>query len=142
MSTGDGKGSFRGVPFLVFREQCERGGRNIVRREYPLQERGGADDLGPKLPEYTFTVLVMGEDVHTQRSRLRDALRAPGPGELMHPEYGTLNVMINSFESRYSADEQRIVEFTINVSPVSDETAPTASQDTGWHFWRPEVVQP
>ncbi len=82
MSAGDGKGAFRGVPFLVFREQRERGGRNIVRREYPLQERGGADDLGPKLPEYTFTVLVMGDDVHTQRSRLRDALRAPGPGSL------------------------------------------------------------
>ncbi|MEW9639923.1 DNA circularization N-terminal domain-containing protein [Escherichia coli] len=36
-------------------EQRERGGRNIVRREYPLRESGGADDLGPKLPEFTFT---------------------------------------------------------------------------------------
>ncbi|MEW9639924.1 DNA circularization N-terminal domain-containing protein [Escherichia coli] len=48
-------------------------------------------------------VLVTGDDLQTQRSRLRDALRAPGAGELMHPDYGTLNVLINSFESRYNA---------------------------------------
>ncbi|ENI9473360.1 DNA circularization N-terminal domain-containing protein, partial [Escherichia coli] len=33
-----GRGSFRGVPFLIYQEQRERGGRNIVRREYPLRE--------------------------------------------------------------------------------------------------------
>ncbi|EHK1554961.1 DNA circularization N-terminal domain-containing protein, partial [Escherichia coli] len=76
MASGDGRGAFRGVPFLVWREQRERGGRNIVRREYPLRETGGADDLGPKLTEFTFSVLVMGDDVQTQRNRLRDALRA------------------------------------------------------------------
>ncbi|EQA4369170.1 DNA circularization N-terminal domain-containing protein, partial [Escherichia coli] len=53
MASGDGRGAFRGVPFLVWREQRERGGRNIVRREYPLRETGGADDLGPKLTEFT-----------------------------------------------------------------------------------------
>ncbi|EPT3046439.1 DNA circularization protein [Escherichia coli] len=125
-----GRGSFRGVPFLVYQEQRERGGRNIVRREYPLRESGGADDLGPKLPEFTFTVLVTGDDLQTQRSRLRDALRAPGVGELMHPDYGTLNVLINSFESRYNASEQGTVEFTINVIPASDDTAPSVAEDT------------
>ncbi|ENE6029164.1 DNA circularization protein [Escherichia coli] len=130
MASGDGRGAFRGVPFLVWREQRERGGRNIVRREYPLRETGGADDLGPKLTEFTFSVLVMGDDVQTQRNRLRDALRAPGTGELLHPDYGTLNVLINSFESRYNAAEQGVVEFTINVTPVSDDTAPAVTQDT------------
>ncbi|EIM4721645.1 DNA circularization protein [Escherichia coli] len=125
-----GRGSFRGVPFLVYQEQRERGGRNIVRREYPLRESGGADDLGPKLPEFTFTVLVTGDDLQTQRSRLRDALCAPGAGELMHPDYGTLNVLINSFESRYNASEQGTVEFTINVIPASDDTAPAVAEDT------------
>ncbi|HBA8925403.1 TPA: multidrug DMT transporter permease, partial [Escherichia coli] len=94
------------------------------------RESGGADDLGPKLPEFTFTVLVTGDDLHTQRSRLRDALRAPGAGELMHPDYGTLNVLINSFESRYNASEQGTVEFTINVIPASDDTAPSVAEDT------------
>ncbi|EGI5343020.1 multidrug DMT transporter permease [Salmonella enterica subsp. enterica serovar Sandiego] len=125
-----GKGSFRNVPFLVYKEQRERGGRNIVKREYPLRESGGADDLGPKLPALTFTVIVQGDDAQAQRKALRDALYAPGAGELIHPDYGTLNVLIDNFESRYNVSEQRVVEFTINATPQANDTAPDAQKDT------------
>ncbi|EBQ4062493.1 DNA circularization protein [Salmonella enterica subsp. enterica serovar Glostrup] len=125
-----GKGSFRNVPFLVYKEQRERGGRNIVKREYPLRESGGADDLGPKLPAFTFTVIVQGDDAQAQRKALRDALYAPGAGELIHPDYGTLNVLIDNFESRYNVSEQRVVEFTINATPQANDTAPDAQKDT------------
>ncbi|ECD9475930.1 multidrug DMT transporter permease [Salmonella enterica subsp. houtenae] len=125
-----GKGSFRNVPFLVYKEQRERGGRNIVKREYPLRESGGAEDLGPKLPAFTFTVIVQGDDAQAQRKALRDALYAPGAGELIHPDYGTLNVLIDSFESRYNVSEQRVVEFTISAIPQANDTAPDAQKDT------------
>ncbi|EDY5718755.1 multidrug DMT transporter permease [Salmonella enterica] len=125
-----GKGSFRNVPFLIYKEQRERGGRNIVKREYPLRESGGADDLGPKLPAFTFTVIVQGDDAQAQRKALRDALYAPGAGELIHPDYGTLNVLIDNFESRYNVSEQRVVEFTINATPQANDTAPDAQKDT------------
>ncbi|EAT6129766.1 multidrug DMT transporter permease [Salmonella enterica] len=125
-----GKGSFRNVPFLIYKEQRERGGRNIVKREYPLRESGGADDLGPKLPAFTFTVIVQGDDAQAQRKALRDALYAPGVGELIHPDYGTLNVLIDNFESRYNVSEQRVVEFTINATPQANDTAPDTQPDT------------
>ncbi|ECE5930644.1 DNA circularization protein [Salmonella enterica] len=125
-----GKGSFRNVPFLIYKEQRERGGRHIVKREYPLRESGGADDLGPKLPAFTFTVIVQGDDAQVQRKALRDALYAPGVGELIHPDYGTLNVLIDNFESRYNVSEQRVVEFTITAVPQANDTAPDAQQDT------------
>ncbi|EKT1868233.1 DNA circularization protein [Salmonella enterica] len=125
-----GNGSFRNVPFLVYKEQRERGGRNIVKREYPLRESGGADDLGPKLPAFTFTVIVQGDDAQAQRKALRDALYVPGAGELIHPDYGTLNVLIDNFESRYNVSEQRVVEFTINATPQANDTAPDAQKDT------------
>ncbi|EAU2361477.1 multidrug DMT transporter permease [Salmonella enterica subsp. enterica] len=125
-----GKGSFRNVPFLIYKEQRELGGRHIVKREYPLRESGGADDLGPKLPAFTFTVIVQGDDAQAQRKALRDALYAPGAGELVHPDYGTLNVLIDNFESRYNVSEQRVVEFTITAVPQANDTAPDAQQDT------------
>lgn len=125
-----GEGSFRNVPFLIYKEQRERGGRNIVKREYPLRESGGADDLGPKLPAFTFTVIVQGDDAQAQRKALRDALYAPGTGELIHPDYGTLNVLIDSFESRYNVSEQRVVEFTISATPQANDTAPQMQNDT------------
>ncbi|EGC5220318.1 TPA: DNA circularization protein [Salmonella enterica subsp. enterica serovar Newport] len=125
-----GKGSFRNIPFLIYKEQRERGGRNIVKREYPLRESGGADDIGPKLPAFTFTVIVQGDDAQAQRKALRDALYAPGAGELIHPDYGTLNVLIDNFESRYNVSEQRVVEFTINATPQANDTAPDTQKDT------------
>lgn len=125
-----GQGRFRGVPFWVYKEQRSRGGRRVVRREYPLREHGGADDLGKKLPEHTFTLSLTGDDVQAQRVRLTQALNAPGPGELLHPDWGTLSVLVDNFESRYSVDNQRLVEFTVTVVPVADETAPTVAQDT------------
>lgn len=125
-----GKGSFRNVPFLIYKEQRERGGRHIVKREYPLRESSGADDLGPKLPAFTFTVIVQGDDAQAQRKTLRDALYAPGAGELVHPDYGTLNVLIDNFESRYNVSEQRVVEFTITAVPQANDTAPAARKDT------------
>ncbi|HHS1106120.1 TPA: DNA circularization protein [Salmonella enterica subsp. enterica serovar Typhimurium] len=125
-----GKGSFRNVPFLIYKEQRERGGRHVVKREYPLRESGGADDLGPKLPAFTFTVIDQGDDAQAQRKALRDALYAPGAGELVHPDYGTLNVLIDNFESRYNVSEQRVVEFTITAVPQANDTAPDAQQDT------------
>ncbi|EEC0684599.1 multidrug DMT transporter permease [Salmonella enterica subsp. enterica] len=125
-----GKGSFRNIPFLIYKEQRERGGRHIVKREYPLRESGGADDLGPKLPAFTFTVIVEGDDAQAQRKALRDALYAPGAGELVHPDYGTLNVLIDNFENRYNVSEQRVVEFTITAVPQANDTAPDARKDT------------
>ncbi|EGN8532617.1 multidrug DMT transporter permease, partial [Salmonella enterica] len=95
-----------------------------------LRESGGADDLGPKLPAFTFTVIVQGDDAQAQRKALRDALYAPGAGELIHPDYGTLNVLIDSFESRYNVSEQRVVEFTISATPQANDTAPQMQNDT------------
>lgn len=45
-------------------------------------------------------------------------------------DWGTLSVLVEHFESRYSVDNQRLVEFTVTVVPVADETAPTVAQDT------------
>ncbi|EOF5747860.1 DNA circularization N-terminal domain-containing protein, partial [Salmonella enterica] len=71
-----------------------------------------------------------GDDAQAQRKALRDALYAPGAGELIHPDYGTLNVLIDNFESRYNVSEQRVVEFTINATPQANDTAPDAQKDT------------
>lgn len=75
-------------------------------------------------------MIVEGDDAQAQRKALRDALYAPGAGELIHPDYGTLNVLIDNFESRYNVSEQRVVEFTINATPQANDTAPDAQKDT------------
>ncbi|EJR7284420.1 DNA circularization N-terminal domain-containing protein [Citrobacter freundii] len=126
----DGVGSFRNVPFLTYREQKQSGGRRIVKREYPMRDAGGAIDLGRKLRERTFSVCLLGKNVETEKDNLIEALEAPGAGELTHPDFGTLQVLVDSFECRKSADDLDYYEFTITVYPAAEDNAPESSTDT------------
>ncbi|MDR8532995.1 DNA circularization protein [Serratia nevei] len=126
-----GLGSFRGVSFYTFREQRQTGGRRIVKREYPLRDEGGAIDLGRKLTERTFTACLLGKNAKAQCDALLEALDAAGAGELMHPEYGTLSVLVDNYECRAVADELNYYEFTITVYPEATATAPEIQDNTG-----------
>lgn len=126
----DGVGSFRNVPFLIYREQRQTGGRRIVKREYPLRDKGGVIDLGRKLHEFSFTACLLGKDVENQKGNLIEALDAAGAGELSHPEFGTLQVLVETWECKHSADDLNYYEFTITVYPAAEDNAPEPSADT------------
>lgn len=59
-----------------------------------------------------------------------DALDAPGSGELVHPDFGTVDVMVDSWECRTKADELNYYAFTVTVYPSLQDTAPDAETDT------------
>lgn len=128
-----GKGTFRNVPFLVIEEQKQAGGRRLVKREYPLRDTGGVNDLGKKLRSRTFSACILNSNAETARDEadaLMDALDAPGSGELVHPDFGTVDVMVDSWECRTKADELNYYAFTVTVYPSLQDTAPDAETDT------------
>lgn len=90
-----GKGSFRGVPFLIEEEQGLDGGRRIVSHEYPLRDEGLTEDMGKRLRRYQVSCLVIGDDHIEQAEKLIDALEASGAGTLKHPYFGTLEVRVD-----------------------------------------------
>lgn len=129
-SKPDGKGTFRNVPFLIFRDQRMTGGRRLVKREYPLRDKGGAIDLGRKLHEFSFSACLLGKDAKQLKENLIEALDDAGAGELTHPDFGTLQVLVETWECRYAADELNYYEFTITVYPAAEDEAPETSADT------------
>ncbi len=129
-SKPDGKGTFRNVPFLIFRDQRMTGGRRLVKREYPLRDKGGAIDLGRKLHEFSFSACLLGKDAKQLKENLIEALDDAGAGELTHPDFGTLQVLVDTWECRYAADELNYYEFTITVYPAAEDEAPETSADT------------
>ena len=129
-SKPDGKGTFRNVPFLIFRDQRMTGGRRLVKREYPLRDKGGAIDLGRKLHEFSFSACLLGKDAKQLKENLIEALDDAGAGELTHPDFGTLQVLVDTWECRYTADELNYYEFTITVYPAAEDEAPETSADT------------
>ena len=95
-------GSFRGAPFRV--EQHESvGGRRLALHEYPLRDRPYPEDLGRKADRFEVEGFIIGAEYMAGRDRLVAALRAAGPGRLVHPWLGTFQVAV---------DEFRVVETT------------------------------
>lgn len=126
--------SFRGVPFEVDSHD-ESGGRRLARHEYPLRDVPYAEDLGRKAGEWrieAFLVQRKGVDVASGRDKLRDALRKPGPGTLVHPYLGELTVCVGDYRLRESTTEGGYCSFSITFVESGSNDSPTQTTDTAW----------
>lgn len=128
-AVGNGSGTFRGVAFAVKGEQSQNGGRRTVKREFPLRENGGADDIGKRLREYSFNAVIVGEDYFTRRDAFIQALDAPGPGELVHPNYGSLQIQVDTWSCKEDTSSGGSAEFSISFLPPLTTTAPVSTAD-------------
>lgn len=125
--------SFRGVRFDV--QGVDRSGtRSIAQNEYPYTAGAELDDLNLKARRFRFKVIVWGDDYEDRLQQLIDALEAPGAGELVHPVYGGIYAMPESWEDQHEADLVDGVMLSINFIEHSTRvlvfSADTASSKT------------
>lgn len=78
-----------------------------------------------------ITAYVIGDDCFEQRDRLIEALNKPGPGTLVHPTFGELNVCVDG-EIRVSTtgSEGRMVRFDLQFVEAGELTYPTSGAAT------------
>jgi len=108
-------GSFRGVPFNTKVSQV-KGGRRKQKREFAKRDDGNTEDLGRRLKDFKLELYVLGDDYFDQRDALEDAINAEGPGELIHPYRGTLQVQAGDYTLVENEIEGRIARFTVEFS--------------------------
>jgi len=122
--------SFRGVPFAV--ESAEgQGGRRTVVHEFPQRDDGFAEDLGKVQGRFSLTAFVVGDDYFDQRDALEAALNKPGPGTLVHPYRGTVEVQVaGPFRVQETAKDGRVAKYTIEFVQAGEVKQPAASVDT------------
>lgn len=102
--------SFRGVPFFV-QSGSKKPGRRTVIHEFPTREDVEIDDLGRGPDRFEIKAFVAGADYDQARDALEAALVAPGPGTLVYPTRGRLQVVIEG--------EPQIAEEFIDKSGVA-----------------------
>ena len=83
--------SFRGVPFLIGTLDTG-GGRKKIKHEYPNSDRRTFEDMGLLGDTFNIVGKVKTSTDFTIRDRLKAALDQSGPGELVHPTFGTFTV--------------------------------------------------
>jgi len=87
------RASFRGVPFQVEATEVGAGRRTQV-HEYPQRDKPYVEDLGRATRDLSFQGFVVGDDYVEQANNLLGALEEWGPGTLVHPWFGTLQVSL------------------------------------------------
>lgn len=86
--------SWRGVPF-VLTDTEPTGGRRVVVHEYPYRDPPiWAEDIGPAPLRIPIDGYLNGDDVYVQRDAMRKQCAIPGPGTLVHPSLGSLQVVL------------------------------------------------
>lgn len=121
--------SFRGVPFQV--ESTDLGaGRRTQLHEYPQRDKPYVEDLGRATRDLAFSGFVVGEDYVDQANKLLGALEETGPGTLVHPWFGTLQVSLKE-PARVSFDAGLgQARFSMSFVEAGELEFPTAASST------------
>jgi prophage DNA circulation protein len=121
--------AFRGVPFSV-RESNTTGGRRVALHEYPQRDKPYAEDLGRKARSYELEALIVGADYFAGRDKLIAAFEQRGPGLLIHPYHGRMQIQIQEFRLSESTAQGGLATFRVQFVEAGAATQPDATPDT------------
>lgn len=123
--------SFRGVPFEVEASGITVGRRTVV-HEYPQRDRPYIEDMGRATRNITLQCFVVGSDYLEQAQALMHELEEPGPGTLIHPWLGEMEVTITSVSELLFDQGLGVASVTITATEAGDLEFPavTADEDT------------
>lgn len=122
------KASFRGAEFEVTSRSWSSGRRNQV-HEYPNKDIPYTEDLGKKAESYPVTAFVIGSDYKSKRDALRKACIQEGSGTLIHPDYGTIEVICDSISIKEDYSSQRMAIIELVFIEVGEKAIPETSID-------------
>lgn len=98
--------SFRKVKFIWVDESTEGGnnlqddGRPKLVKEQNSKKKKSSYVVSDKKKRFTLEGFVKGINYHLDRDALINALEKDGPGELVHPLYGAVRVVVESWTKR------------------------------------------
>jgi prophage DNA circulation protein len=121
--------SFKGAPFKV-----EDGGRSAGRRvapfEFPKSNTPYAEDMGRAAKRWQITAYVVGDNYIAERDALLDACDSDGPGILIHPSLGSMNVICGPVSSHESRLRGGICTFEMVFIEAGQAPSATVTDDT------------
>lgn len=105
-------GSYKGIPFHFEREKS-KGGRGVIVHVFPNRDDPFVEDLGENPRYYEGEIYVHGDDVDATAALLEETLATKGPGVLVVPMRGPVNVHCPEFERADEKDKLGFVAFHV-----------------------------
>lgn len=98
------KPSFRKAEFECTQAK-DSAQRDTATHEYPYIDGADVEDLGRKARQITMTATFFGDGYTDKLQNLLVQLETPGPGELIHPVFGSIaNAQVLSYQVAHQAD--------------------------------------
>lgn len=95
--------SFRGVPLQVVDENLQAQ-HAIAQHGTPYRNGDSSEDLGRGARVFALRVVLFGVNYELELQSLLSALDVIGPGELVHPIYGSVTVLTQSQAVHHTAE--------------------------------------
>lgn len=115
--------AFRGVRFDVV-DVSHEVGRRIVTHFFPGVDAQAREDQGEMRGPIAVAGFLIGDDYVGRARALDAALRAPGPGTLVHPWLGELRVVVPAgAKIKFSVSELRVMRFEATFEPEAGSLA-------------------
>lgn len=115
--------SFRGVPFKVL-EQRVRIGRRLAVHNYPFVDGGWPEDMGRALRTYSFTGYLIGDLAPVMQLALKTILEQKGPGILIHPTVGAVQVAVLSAGTAVNYQRMRVIAVEMEFIEANSQFFP------------------
>ena len=106
--------SFRGVTFEVQSVE-DRGEKALCVHEYPYRSGAEVEDLGRKPRVIPVTAIFWGVAYESRVKALVAAFEEAGPGELIHPVFGSLTVAVRRWQISHSAERHDYATVTFEA---------------------------
>ena len=120
--------SFRGIAFFIDSSQYT-GGRRVAFHEFPDRDNPYAEDLGKVGQTFRVEGHILGDTYFDLKQQLLNAANQEGPGELVHPYYGTLLVQCGAFSIDEENREGRIAKISFQFYEAGDNRYPKQVDD-------------
>lgn len=121
--------SYNGVGFFTV-TRTKTSGRREVEHEFAKEDTPYAEDMGRRAYRFTMVGYVIGGDYDLTMQDLMDALETEGPGTLVHPTMGVINVNPGLYEVTEREDRGRVAEFTMNFVEAGAPSSTDPVDDT------------
>ena len=112
--------SFRGVPFQV-ESVSDKGEKSLAIHEYPYRAGGEVEDLGRKPRIIPLKAVFWGVNYLSGLRALIKAFEVEGKGELIHPVFGSVDVVIRSWDIPHEAERPNYATVSFEAVEASPD---------------------
>ena len=112
--------SFRGVRFEVESVQ-DSGEKALCVHEYPYRSGAEVEDMGRKPRVIPVTAIFWGTSYESGIRQLVAAFEETGPGELIHPVFGSITVAVRRWQIEHSAERPNYATVTFEAVEASTD---------------------